>query len=157
MPLLTFTPSADTYVESDTPTTNYGAATQFITDGTPFKNVLLKFVVSGISGRPIQNVKLRLYCVNGSIGTGGSFHRVADSTWTESTVNWNTQPAADATVLGSLGPVSANTWYEVDVTSLVTGDGTYSLNATSTSDDGAYYNSKEGTAGFLPQLVVSLK
>jgi hypothetical protein len=60
-------------------------------------------------------------------------------------------------VLASLGPVNPNTWYELDVTSLVTGDGTYSINASSTSSDGAYYNSKEGTAGFIPQLVVNLK
>ena len=63
---------------------------------------------------------------------------------------------ADTAVLGTLGKVTASNWYEVDVTSLVTGDGTYSLMALSTSTDGAYYSSKEGTAGFAPQLVVTV-
>jgi chitodextrinase len=153
---LTFTPTADTYVEADTPTTNYGSATQFIADATPVKNLLLKFAVSGINGRSVVSAKLRLYCVNGSVGTGGIFHKVGDSSWSESTVNWNTQPTADTTALASLGPVNTNTWYEVDVTPLISGDGVFSLNGTSTSDDGAYYNSKEGTAGFAPQLVVTV-
>ncbi len=42
-------------------------------------------------------------------------------------------------------------WYEMDLTSLVTGDGTFSLRATSTSSKGAAYTSKEGTAGFAPR------
>jgi hypothetical protein len=80
---------------------------------------------------------------------------VADTTWGEGTVNWNTAPSADAAILASLGRVSANTWYEVDVTSLVTGDGTFSLKMNSTNADGAYYSTKEGAVGFAPQLVIT--
>jgi len=57
-------------------------------------------------------------------------------------------------MLASLGAVSVNTWYEVDVTSLVTGDGTYSLRISSTSTNGADYSSKEGTNP--PELVLTL-
>jgi calcineurin-like phosphoesterase family protein/fibronectin type III domain protein len=151
---LTFTPVADAYVQSDTPTTNYGSATQFVVDNSPIRNMLLKFTVSGIGNKSIVSVKLRLYCVDGS-PFGGEFHRVADSTWSEGSVNWNTAPSADTGILTSLGSVSANTWYEVDVTSLVSGDGTYSLKAVSTNSDGAYYSTKEGTAGFTPQLIIT--
>jgi acid phosphatase type 7 len=49
--------------------------------------------------------------------------------------------------------VSANTWVEVDVTSLITGDGTYSLRVSTTSTDGADYSSKEGANP--PQLVIT--
>jgi hypothetical protein len=59
-------------------------------------------------------------------------------------------------VLASLGAVKRNTWYEIDLSSLVTGDGTYSLRITTTSGDGATYVSKEGAAGSRPQLVVTL-
>jgi hypothetical protein len=52
--------------------------------------------------------------------------------------------------------VVSGTWYEVDVSSLVTGDGTYSLEITSPSANGVAYSSKEGTAGLAPQLVVTL-
>ena len=81
---------------------------------------------------------------------------MADNTWSEATVTWNNAPAADAAILASLGAVNANTWYEVDITSLISRDGTYSLRVTSTSSNGADYSSKEGAAGFAPQLVVNL-
>ena len=154
-PVLTFTPVADTYVESSLPTSNFGSSTQFVVDNSPVKDMLLKFTVSGIGTESVVSAKLRLYCVNNS-PIGGEFHRTADTTWSEGSVNWNNAPAADPAVLATLGRVTASNWYEVDVTSLVTGDGTYSIRALSTSTDGAYYSSKEGTAGFAPQLVVTL-
>jgi len=40
---------------------------------------------------------------------GGKFYRVADTTWQEETVTWNTAPTADTTLLASLGAVSINT------------------------------------------------
>jgi hypothetical protein len=116
--------------------------------------MLLKFAVSGIGNKPILSVKLRLYCVDGS-PFGGEFHRLADTTWNETAVNWNTAPSADAAILTSLGRVSASTWVEVDVTSLVSGDGTFGLKINSTNTDGAYYSTKEGAAGFAPQLVIT--
>jgi hypothetical protein len=57
-------------------------------------------------------------------------------------------------MLASLGAVSASIWYEVDVTSLVTGDGTYSLRISSTSTNGADYSSQEGANS--PELVLTL-
>jgi hypothetical protein len=69
-------------------------------------------------------------------------------------VNWNNQPAADAGTIASLASVSALSTYEVDVSSLVTGDGTYSIQADSISMDGAYYSSKEGSVP--PELVLTL-
>ena len=152
--VLTFTSIADTYVQSDTPTMNYGSANQFVTDNSPIRNMMLKFAVSGIGNKSVLSVKLRLYCVDGS-PFGGEFHRVGDITWNEGIINWNTAPLADTGILASLGKVSANTWYEVDVTSLVTGDGTFSLKINSTNSDGAYYSTKEGLVGFAPQLVIT--
>jgi Predicted solute binding protein len=116
--------------------------------------MLLKFAVSGIGNKSVISAKLRLYCVDPS-PFGGEFHRLVNTTWSEGSVNWNTAPAADPGILGSLGRVSANNWYEVDVTSLVNGDGTYSLKINSTNADGAYYATKEGLAGFAPQLVIT--
>jgi hypothetical protein len=150
---LTFTPIADSYVRVDQPASNFGSSAQIIADNSPVNNLLLKFTVSGVGNQSVVSARLRLYCVNGS-ANGGEFHRVTDTNWSEGTVNWNNAPPADAGILGTLGRVSAGAWYEVNVTSLVTGDGTYSLRASSTSTDGAYYSSKEGAVGFAPQLVV---
>ena len=149
---LTFNPSDDTYVQSDTPTKNYGTSTQFVVDNSPVRNMLLKFTVSGVGTKTVTSAKLRLFCVDPS-PYGGDFRRVADTTWQEGTVTWNTAPPADSTSLGILGKVVAGTWYEVDVKSLVTGDGTFSLKGISTNSDGAYYSSKEGANP--PQLVIT--
>ena len=80
---------------------------------------------------------------------------MADTTWSETGANWNNAPLADANILGTLGKVPAGNWYEVDVTAIITGDGTYGVKMNSTSSDGAYYSTKEGTPGFAPQLIVT--
>jgi acid phosphatase type 7 len=151
--VLTFTPTADTYAAADGPSTVYGTSTQFIADNSPVKRLFTKFSVSGVGTKRVVAAKLRLYCVNPS-PSGGAFHG-SDPAWSESTLTWNLQPAIDSTIVSSLGAVRSSNWYETDVTALVKGDGTVSIAATSTSSDGAYYSSKEGTAGFAPQLVVT--
>jgi parallel beta-helix repeat protein len=150
---LSFAPSADTYVRQDLPTSTAGGATSIQVDNSPVKHILIRFSVSGVGGRPVTSAKLRLYCVDPS-DRGGDFHRVADSSWSEQTVNWNTAPSFDAATLASLGAVSTGAWYEVDLSSLITGDGTYSLRVTSPSSNGADYSSKEGANP--PQLVLTL-
>jgi hypothetical protein len=119
------------------------------------KDILLKFSVTGVGGRQVTSVKLRLYA-NDPSSLGGVFRRVSDSTWNEQTITWNNAPPADATVLATLGAVASGSWYEVDVTPLVTADGTVSVRVNSTSSNAAGYTSKEGTAGFAPQLVVTV-
>src|SRR5439155_1290018 len=121
---------------------------------SPVKHMFVRFSVSGTSGRPVQSAKLRLYCVDPS-AMGGEFHG-SSTTWSQSTLTWNLQPTINAPVLGTLGAVATNTWYEVDVTPLVTGDGAVSVAGISTSTDGAHFSSKEGSATLMPQLLVTL-
>jgi hypothetical protein len=113
----------------------------------------LWFTVTGIGTQSVTSAKLRLYCTNESTN-GGAFYRVLNNTW--GTVTWQTSPAAEPAPLASLGSVASGTWYEADLSSLVTQDGTYSLRNASTSANGADYTSKEGSAGFAPSLVVTL-
>ncbi|MET8266752.1 DNRLRE domain-containing protein [Micromonospora arida] len=100
--------------------------------------------------------KLRLRTISGNSGSdaGGTFRRMSNTTWLETGTTWNNQPTIDGATLGTIGAVSGNTWYEVDVTAAVTGNGTYSFGATSTSGDGAYYDTRESGAD-APQLVVA--
>ena len=149
---VTFLPTADAYIQSGSPDTNTGTATTVQTDNSPIKHFLLKFDVTGITGQQISNVKLRLYNKDAS-SKGGDFYSVSDNSWQESTITWNNAPAAETTLLASLGSVTTNNWYEVDLSSLVNADGTYSLRVSSTSTDGADYSSKEGSNP--PQLVVT--
>ena len=116
------------------------------------KHFLLKFNVTGINSQTVINAKLCLYNVDGA-NAGGDFHHVSDDSWQEETVTWGNAPTAETTLLAQLGAVSINTWYEIDVTSLVTSDGTYSLRV-SDSTGGADYSSKEGTND--PKLLVAV-
>ncbi|QFZ18157.1 CBM96 family carbohydrate-binding protein [Saccharothrix syringae] len=153
----TFTPVADTYVDDSATGTNFGTSGQLGVDGSPVKRIFLKFTVSGVSGA-VTNAKLRLHTddVSGSAGpSGGAFRAMSDTTWSETSVTWNNQPAVDGVSLTSLGPVSRNAWYEVDVTSLVRANGTYGIAVTSTSTDGADYDSRESGSATAPQLVLT--
>lgn len=153
--VLTFGPSADTFVAADLPDQNFGGRVVLKVNDAPVRHTLLKFTVSGIGSNAVAGAKLRLYVANGS-PMGGDVYPVADDSWQEKTVTWNNAPAADPTAIASLGAVALDTWVEVDVGSLVTGDGTYTVRIASTSGDVAMYTSKEGAAGFGPQLVVTL-
>ncbi|WP_327372663.1 DNRLRE domain-containing protein [Streptomyces sp. NBC_01216] len=150
-----FSPSADTYVDSGKAGTNYGTSHQLGVDHSPVKQMFLKFTVSGVS-QPVTRATLRMHVddVSGAqSGNGGTFQAMSNTTWSETSVTYNNKPSVDGAVLGSLGAVSRNTWYEVDVTSYVTGNGTYSVGVTSTSSDGADYDSRESGAT-APQLLV---
>jgi hypothetical protein len=148
---LTFTAVADATVREDKPTTNYGTASVVGVDASPAKRALLRFDVQETGDGTISSARLRLYVVDSS-GVGGSFHAVA-GTWSERDVTWTTSPEVAGSALASLGKVTAGVWVEVDVTALVTGDGTVDLAMMSGSTNGADYASREQPA-FAPQLVV---
>jgi glucose/arabinose dehydrogenase/PKD repeat protein len=167
--VLTFTPTDDTVVRADKPNNNYGGDFTFEAEneGPKVKHSLLKFMVSGIGADQVQSVKLRIYCVDPSPVSGGIFYALENpaAAWSESTVTWNNAPPASATPLpgAELGPTTANTWYEVDVTQLLTSNGPASLRITSPSDRQSVYSSKEGPPppaapdpAFAPQLIVTV-
>jgi len=149
---LTFTPLDDAYIESAVPTANYGTDTEVQVDNSPAKNFLLKFDVTGVNSQTVTNAKLCLYNTDGA-NAGGKFYSVTDNTWQEETVTWSNAPTAGTTMLAELGAVSPNTWYEVEFTSHITADGTYSLRV-SNSTGGADYTSKEGAND--PKLLVAV-
>ena len=102
---LFFAPAADTYVRADSPTSNYGADTKLAVDNSPVKHLLLKFNISGIGVRTVVSAKLRLHNVDDP-SVGGLFYRGLDTSWGETTVNWNTAPAAEGAPAASLGTVT---------------------------------------------------
>lgn len=152
----TFTPTADTYVDSSAAGTNHGTSGQLGVDGSPVKRTFLRFAVSGVSGT-VTSARLRLHTddVSGSNSSaGGTVRALSDTTWSETTVTWNDQPAVDGATLATLGAVARNAWYEVDVTAHVTGNGAYAIAVTSSSTDGADYDSRE-TGATAPQLLIT--
>jgi hypothetical protein len=157
---LTFAPTDDATVDASNPTVNSGSSNRLTVDGSPVNNVLLKFNVTGTAGCPVTGAKLRLTVgstSNDNSAYGGDLYPVSDTSWSESTVTWNTKPAAGTTKVGSIGSaVSLNTSYLVDATPLVKGDGLVSMQLSSANTDGARYWSKDGsTAAQAPQLQVT--
>jgi len=149
---LTFTATDDTYVQDDVPNSNFGTDTTAIVDGSPHRNVFLKFNVAGIGTGKVIRTVLRLNAENATV-FGGTFQRVTDTTWTQGTLTWNNQPTADSTVLATLGATQFGATYDVDVTGLVTKDGAVTVRISSTNADGGGYWSIEG--GKPAQLIVT--
>lgn len=154
-PALVTTPSAvpiatvaDTYVKASSPTSSYGGATVVRVDGDPATNAYLKFTVTGQTGTVLR-ARLRILVVAGS-SSGFVVRPVADSTWSESATNWNNAPVIGSTAIAASGRTTSGTWVTLDVTPLVTGNGTVTVALTSSGASSSSYASREsGTAPLL--------
>lgn len=151
----TFTAVADAYAASDAPSTNFGTSTVQWVDASPARRTFLKFNVTGLT-QPVTSARLRMHVDNSSSAAsnrGGTYRLTSSTTWSETDVRWNAQPAIDGTTLGTIGAVARNTWVELNVTGKITGNGTYSIAVTTTSSDGAGFDTRE-TGSTAPQLVI---
>ncbi|HJR98821.1 MAG TPA: DNRLRE domain-containing protein [Actinomycetota bacterium] len=152
---LTFAPAADTTVRADQPTATGGFEKSLSADNSPARYSFMRFTVAGIGTDPVESAKLRLYVTDGA-SFGGEFSRVANTTWSESTMTWNSAPPADSPAFAMLGPIVAGTWYEVDLSTLVTGDGQFGLRIATPASNKISFRSKEGALGVRPELVVAV-
>jgi hypothetical protein len=146
----TLTPSADSYVQADKATTNFGTATTLNADASPVTNAYVKFSVTGLTAAPTK-ATLRLF--SRSTGTTSvRIYPVADSGWTEAGITFDNAPAAGATSLGNSGALVADTYFAVDVTPAVTANGTFSFLVNTGSTAVRLLDSREGANP--PQLVL---
>ena len=153
--ILSFLPAADTTVRADQPTVTGGSETSLAADNSPVRYSFMRFAISGVGTDIVESAKLRLY-VTDAASVGGVFSRVANTTWSESAMNWTTAPPADPTPLATLGAITAATWYEVDLSTLVTGDGQFGIRIATPTSNKISFRSKEGKQGFRPELVVTV-
>lgn len=147
---VTFTPTADAHVRSTQPTRNYGATKTLQVRANTYRSYL-RFTVSGLTGTTI-GAKLRLRVTDGSASPGRLY--VVSGGWTEAGITWNNAPAIVGTPIATLGPATAGTWLEVDVSTLVTANGTYDLAISDGNSDTSQYASRE--AANKPELVVTV-
>jgi len=144
----TFTTVDDALVLSNRSTSNYGMATILGTDDTPDILSFLKFNVAGLDGS-VASATLRVFVTSGSATFDAA--QVADNSWVESTITYSNAPATGAVINGS-GAVSSGAWVEIDVTSYISGDGTFSLSLLPTGIGRDLFSSGETANG--PELVV---
>ena len=152
--ILTFITNTDAYVNQSNPSTNYGNATVLQVDGASDPDIesFIRFTVTGMSGT-IQSARLRVFdTTNGS--TNGPTVYSTGISWTETGITWNNRPARTSGALDNKGSIGTNAWVEYDVTSLVTGNGTFSFVLAADSTDGVTFSSRQGAQP--PQLVITL-
>jgi hypothetical protein len=148
--LFTFIPVADSYVNADSPTTNYGTSSSLRADGSPLVHSYLRFNVQGLVGT-VTKATLRVYATSSS-SVGYDIRIVSDNSWGETTLNYPNAPAFGPALVSS-GPFTGPIWKELDVTVLINGDGTYSLALTTQHTTAISFASRQAGAN-APQLIV---
>ncbi len=148
---LRFVATADAEVAGAAPSTNYGTAAAFGADGDPQRSAYLQFQVNGVTSS-VTSAKLRCYVVNGSTN-GPSLYR-ANANFNEASVTWSNQPGTNGEAIATSGAVEPNTWLELDVSSVVKGNGTYHFALVADSTDSVECRSREAGSN-RPELVLT--
>jgi hypothetical protein len=150
---LTFLPVADTYVNAASPTTIYGISTALRTDASPDVHSYLRFSVSGLGGKTISRARLLIFA-NSSGNPGIKALAVADNSWSEAATNYNNAPALGS-LLATSPAVVTGTWITLDVTTYITGEGSFNFGVASDNTTAISLASRESGAN-APQLILDL-
>src|SRR5580693_2733403 len=114
-------PSGDTYSYSAQPKQNNGSQVLLVVQSG--SNAYVQFNLSAVpTGATISKATLRLFV--DAVATNGSFNVYpVTSTWSESTLTWNTAPTLGTSVAGPISVTSASfeQFELINVTSLVQG------------------------------------
>ena len=150
---LAFITEADAQVRQSSPDTNYGDGTTLQVDKASDTEIesFIRFTVTGVSGT-VQSARLRLYTTTNGTKNGPAVYSTGTS-WTETEITWNTRPARPSNAVDNKGSISTATWVEYDVTSLVTGNGTFSFVLAADSKDAVHFSSRQGSQP--PELVIT--
>ncbi|KRF43737.1 OmpL47-type beta-barrel domain-containing protein [Paenibacillus sp. Soil787] len=144
---------------------NYGAdatMTSKLSTADFTREAYLKFDLSGYAGTKVDSATVRLYAASVGANVGNTeADYVADDSWTESGVTWNTKPTSSA-ILATWPKPKAAGFIQFDVTNQLnaelaqSGDKKLSIRMQSLlSGDGVDYSTKEATtAGNRPTLIL---
>lgn len=150
---LVFAAEADAKVREADPDVPFGASATVGVDGEaePAEESFLRFTVSGVAGA-VTDATLRLFVTNGT--QGGVVLSTAGNDWSEASIRWTTKPGRTSGGVASVDGFNAGQWIELDVTAIVTADGTYTFALAAASDDGAEFHARENVNA--PQLVLRI-
>lgn len=149
-------PIADAWVSEAAPTTNYGTDSQLqmrATGSSLARHAYLKFQLSG-APRPIATAVLEVR-TSPTAWDVINIYRLATTSWSESTVNWNNGPLDPLGYL-QLGAQPANSFVQLDVTSLLagSGNGLFTLGLVTSDNPNHYFFSREDWTR-QPTLIVT--
>ena len=149
---LTFAPVADAYITAAIPNTNYGGSQMIRFDADPVVRGYLTFNVQGLNA-PVARAQLKIYA-NSSTSVGCKVFAIPNVGWGERTITYNNAPPL-GNQIGSIGAFRSSSWITIDVTPLVTGNGTFSLAITGLNATAVSLASRE--SGFVPQLIINTR
>jgi acid phosphatase type 7 len=143
----------DTYTSQNNAASPHGGNASLTVNAAPGeRRAYLKFTVTGVpDGSTEVGAVLRLRSSTASSGTF-TVWSVA-TTWSQSTLTWNNQPELGTVVTSRTGLTAG--YNDFDLSSHVTGNGTYAVAITKSSTTQTKFDSKEAANGTPPQLVVS--
>jgi hypothetical protein len=90
-PEMILPPTDDTYIDESNPDSVFGSVTELSVDGGNYEIPYIKFDLSSVTA-PVDVAILKLYITSGAVGPH-NVYKVADNSWTESTLTWNNAPA----------------------------------------------------------------
>ncbi len=170
--VVTLAPTADSYIQQGTPTTNYGTATTMLvridTANSLSRAAYLQFNLASLPAGTITSAQLRVYGSHDTGGTGVSINAypgTVTATWSETALNWNNALASvgvdfNGTPLGTTAVSTTAAYYSWNVTSLINsrrsvGNATVALYPAAADTYRVTFNSKEAAAN-RPELVVTV-
>jgi hypothetical protein len=154
----TFPASADTWVSSGQPDTNFGGSTRFsVQSGADTRYAYLRFNVAIPSNRVIVKAWLLAFARSEGAAEGVQLRRVPDNSWSELEANWRTRPPIDSGIVSTRAGWPADSWVMWNATSLVQGSGEVSFALTSPSPDWHGFRSSESQSYTPPRLLVWTK
>jgi len=150
--VLVFDAVADTYVNPEESSTNYGTAPRLRVDGDPAVTTYLRFEVPELAG-PVVKATLRLRAES-ALGVGYVVSVTEDGlAWSDDDLTFDTAPPLGTQV--GIAPASGpDTWVEIDVTAGVMSAGDYTFALAGMSSTNHRISSRESAHG--PELIVEI-
>ncbi len=152
---LTINTNADAYVNSTSPTTNFGKNVSLYADGSPDVKSVIGFAVSGINGAKVTAATLKIYAQSANTN-GVGVAAYTDSDWTETGLTYSTfDSPAVGPILSTVKPITSGTWLSFNVTSAVTTDGAVSFVLVPNNSTNTKFASREAGTATQPQLIIT--
>ncbi len=144
LPFVAFPAEADSYVHETGSATNYGAQPRLRIDGDPGARIesYIRFTVPPLHGT-VTRAWLYLRPLEGEASTGGFSVYRTNNDWTETGITWQNRPARSPNIISVSGRVGAGEPIRIDVSSYVTGPGTYNFVLATETVDGLDVFSRE--------------
>ena len=92
--------AADAHVQVGTPDVNYNTSVLWMKNvgasSSVNREIFMRFNLASLAGRSVREAELRLHASEPDTAATAQTHFVADDSWTETGVTWNTRPAVVA-------------------------------------------------------------